>query len=93
MNPEKYNKTISLLCPTCGNKEFDQEKVSDVPTDIVKCQLCGRELTKDGLIKENSENISMHVKEIENQVMKDVSKTLEDQLKKTFQGNKYIKVM
>ncbi len=90
MDAEKYNRSISLQCPTCGSTQFASS--DDESSEIVTCASCGRELTRDELLRENSENISEHVKEIESQVVKDVEKELKDTLTKAFEGNKYIQI-
>ena len=74
MDTEKYNRNLSLLCPTCGCTQFEFKKGVDETIELAKCASCGREITKDELIKENSENISEHMKEIGSQVSKDLAK-------------------
>ncbi|MDI6854331.1 MAG: hypothetical protein QME75_12095 [Deltaproteobacteria bacterium] len=91
MDNEKYNRNISLLCPTCGCNQFEYEGV-DETIEMVKCASCGRELTKDELIQENSENISEHVKEMGGQIVKDLAKEFKESLKAAFRGSKYIRI-
>ena len=74
MDTEKYNRKVGLLCPTCGCTQFEFEEGVDQTIEIAKCASCGRRLTKDELIQENSENISEHIKEIGGQVMNDLAK-------------------
>lgn len=88
MDAEKHNRNVSLLCPTCGCTQFEYEKGVDETIEIVKCASCSRELTKDELIQENSENISEHVREIGSQVLEDFAKELKESLK----GSKYIRI-
>ncbi|WP_445923096.1 ECs_2282 family putative zinc-binding protein, partial [Klebsiella pneumoniae] len=53
LNPEKYNRKITLLCPVCGNSEMEHAEDSE----IVKCIGCGKILTNDELIQENGVSI------------------------------------
>lgn len=89
MDTSKYDRTIGLFCPTCGCSQFEHNENAN---EIVKCASCGRELTRDELIHENNENISEHVKEIGQQVVKDVTKEFRESLKKMFAGSKNIRI-
>lgn len=91
MNTERYDRRVSLLCSTCGNDQFEFDQGVDDSLEIAKCASCGREIDKDNLIRENSENINAHVEEIGQQIVKDVANDLRSRLKKAFQGNKNIK--
>ena len=91
MVTKKYDRNISLQCPTCGCTEFEFEESVETDTNPVKCARCGRELKKDELIRENSENISEHVKEIGDEVVKDFGKKLKENLRKAFRGNKNVR--
>jgi transcription initiation factor IIE alpha subunit len=70
MDDEKYTRNVSLLCPTCGCTQFKYEKGVDETIEIAQCASCGREITKDELIKENMENLLEHTKEIGKQAVK-----------------------
>jgi predicted RNA-binding Zn-ribbon protein involved in translation (DUF1610 family) len=70
MDAAKYNRSVSLLCPTCGCDQFSQEGGEET-TEITKCTSCGREMTKDDLIRENSENVSAHMDEVKKEVLND----------------------
>jgi len=61
-------------------------------TELVTCASCGRELTRDELIRENSENIEEHVKEMGKEVTEELGRELKKQLAAAFKGNKFIKV-
>lgn len=91
MNPEKYNRSVSLLCPTCGCSEFSYEEGSDETIEIMTCASCEREFNKDELIQENSENIEEHLSEMKEEVVKDVADELRKSLKKAFSGSKNIR--
>lgn len=92
MDPEKYNRSVTLLCPTCGSSQFSQSDENEPDTALVTCASCGRELTKAELIRENTENIDEHVKEIGEQVVEDLQHELKKSLAAAFKGSKFIKV-
>lgn len=88
MDAEKYNRSITLLCPTCGSTDLNTKSGADVSEQIATCSGCGLEISKDDLISENSENIAAHVKEIGQEVTRDFAA----EMKKTLSGSKYFKV-
>ncbi|EMZ72521.1 ECs_2282 family putative zinc-binding protein [Escherichia coli] len=88
LNPEKYNRNITLLCPVCGNTEMEHEEESEV----VRCVGCGKEFTNDELIQENGGSIDAHVDEIKEELTKDIQKQFNDMLKKAFKGSKNIRI-
>ncbi len=49
MNPEKYNRSISSLCPTCGCSDFSYEEGGDETIQVMTCASCDREFNKDEL--------------------------------------------
>jgi len=91
MDTKKYNRSLSLLCPTCGATSFEYEHGVDETIELARCASCGRELTKDELIHENSENLQEHAREIAQEAAKDMADELRKSLKKAFRGNKYVK--
>ncbi len=92
MDAEKYNRSVTLLCPTCGCTQFRSSEPINSENELLTCASCGRELTRDELIRENSENINEHVKEIGKEVTEDLGRELKKQLAAAFKGNKFIKV-
>ncbi len=88
LNPEKYNRKITLLCPVCGGSEMEHtEELEDV-----KCVGCGKEFTNDVLIQENGVSIDAHVNEVKEELTKDIQKQFNDILKKAFKGSKNIRI-
>lgn len=85
---EKYNKQITLICPTCGSVEFKIESQEGI---MMECKNCGLNISKDELKLENGEYIQAEINEIKNEVKKDIAKSFRDMLKKSFTG-KYVKV-
>jgi hypothetical protein len=60
--------------------------------DLLTCASCDLKLTRDELLRENSENIAEHLDEIKALVKKDITEHLQDSLKKAFKGNKNIRL-
>lgn len=89
MDAEKYTRNVQLHCPTCGGDMFEYEDGGNV--EVLKCAACEREIAKDDLLRENSENFSEHLEEMAQEVVKDAAEELRATLKKAFRGNKYIK--
>lgn len=87
MDVDKYNRTVSLLCPTCGHDQFPHN-IESSSNQLVTCARCGLQLTREELIERNQENIHFNVKEIEKQFVGD----LKTELIKAFCGSKFIKV-
>jgi len=90
MDAEKYNRSVALLCPTCGSDQFESEKDHE-DVEWLKCVSCERVLTKDELMAANSENIAEHVGEIEKEVTKDLAKEVRGTFQKAFRGTKGIR--
>lgn len=91
-NADKYNRSVSLLCPTCGGNQFSHDDADASTGALVKCETCGLEISKDDLIRANSESVDEHVKEIGQEVVKDIEKELHDSLKKAFGGSKNFRI-
>lgn len=92
MKDEKYQRSIGLQCPTCGCTDYEYEQGVDETIELAKCASCDREITRDELIHENSENIQEHVSEIGKHVTEDLAKELKASLKKAFRGSKNIRI-
>ena len=90
MDHKKYNRSITLICPTCGCDQYEFEG-SDGTVHSAKCTSCYREFTKDELIEQNSENISEHVKEMGQEITKDLAREMRDALRRSFRDSKTIK--
>lgn len=80
MNPDKYGRTVTLICPTCGGFDFEHIEVEQQ----LLCKSCGREVSREELVKENSEIIQAQVSEIKSDILKDI--------KSQFKNNKFIKI-
>ena len=91
MKADKYDRQVTLLCPTCGCTDMEILHGSEETIELVKCPSCGRELTKEELINENSENIKANLNEVKEEIQKDLVKEMQKNLKDAFKGNKHIK--
>lgn len=88
INAEKYSRNVALLCPTCGGDQFEHQDGAETLT----CAKCERKFTKDELIHENSEKISIQTKEVGNEVAKDIAAEMRNRLKNAFRGSNFIKI-
>lgn len=92
MNLDKLNRSIALLCPTCGNAEMESLNGPHDVSDLLKCNSCGLEITKDELMNTNQENINANLDEMKQQAVKEVKSEFEKMLKDAFKGNKNITI-
>jgi DNA-directed RNA polymerase subunit RPC12/RpoP len=88
MDSSKYDRSISLMCPTCGHKEFAYDESGEGP---VRCTGCDREFTREELIAENGEVISGEVEALKPEILNDMRKEIRDTLKNAFKGSKHIR--
>ena len=71
---------ICLKCSVCGNDQFaviDEsiQDISDADGDVeVKCSDCGKVITKDELLEENSYIIEANIEDFKNDIMKAIEK-------------------
>jgi uncharacterized Zn finger protein (UPF0148 family) len=87
MDAEKYRRSIALLCPTCGQKDFEH----DANGETLRCVSCNRGFTRDELVRENGEVIEAEVAEVKAEIAKDVTNELRASLKKAFGRSKHIR--
>jgi hypothetical protein len=94
VDAEKYTRNLAMACPTCGCTEFKHEEAQgvDETIEIVKCARCEREITKDELMHENSANISAHMEEMGQEILKDAAQEFKQMLKDAFKGSNFIKI-
>jgi predicted nucleic acid-binding Zn-ribbon protein len=84
MDKSKYDRNVTLVCPTCGGTQFEYEDDTDGDEAIVRCIGCDRELTTAELIDQNAENLEENAKEIADEVVKDYQRELDRMLKRAF---------
>lgn len=82
-----YNRNITLLCPLCGNDQFETLDVKDgeeseAPDTIrFKCSDCKSIYTKAALIESNNESIEANIDEVKEELIKDFEKKLKKMFK------------
>lgn len=91
MDTEKFDRTLHLRCPTCACDQFAFEHGVDETIELATCASCGRTLTKDELIHENSELIDSQIDEIGAEMLKDAAAEMRKALNKAFKGSKSVK--
>lgn len=91
MDSEKYNRSVTLLCPTCGNSQLETQ-ADDQEKEMIRCPSCDRTMTKEELIRENGESIDANLDEMKEEVLKDVKKEFSDMFKNAFKGSKNIRI-
>lgn len=90
MNDDELSRQVRLRCSTCGSEQFSYSEEDDDGSSIVTCASCGRQLTRDELLRENSENLEAHAVEIANEAVNESVKHLNKSLQDAFKGNKNI---
>ena len=71
MDAEKYNRQIALLCPTCGNRDFQLNCDCDCTEDAIVCPSCNRTMSRAELLNENGETIDLALEEVSSTVLED----------------------
>jgi uncharacterized Zn finger protein (UPF0148 family) len=84
MDADKYRRSVALICPTCGHKDFEH----GADGGPLRCTGCDRVLTREELIRENGRVIEAEVEEVKAEVLKDVHETL----RKAFKGSKHFRL-
>lgn len=92
MDSEKYTRSVTLLCPTCGNSILEQSEDGDNQEGMIRCPSCDRTMSKEELIHENGVVLNSAVDEMKAEVLEDVQKELKDMLKKAFSGSDHIRI-
>lgn len=89
MDENKYARSVSLICSTCGSTDFEYDKERD--EGPIRCASCDRVFSRGELVRENGANIDAHVEEIGNEVAKDLERELNASFRKAFSGSKHIR--
>ncbi|GGD87009.1 hypothetical protein GCM10011515_03120 [Tsuneonella deserti] len=87
MDASKYSRSVTMLCPTCGNTDFEREG----DNSTLRCVGCDRVFEQEELVRANGEVIEAELDEMKTGVLRDAKKELRDTLKKAFKGSKHIK--
>ena len=69
-----YDRTVSLICPTCASDQFESD--ADLPDEEreYSCGDCGERFSHEDILSANSEKISAVVDEIGNELISDITK-------------------
>ena len=79
--------TISLKCSVCGNDQFSavDEAIQDIEEagdEIeVRCSDCGRVITKEQLMEENSHIIDANLEDFKDEIIKVIEKDFKKMFK------------
>jgi ribosomal protein S27E len=79
---KNISRNVRLLCSVCGNDQFSSidesvEDINDAPDDTkIKCSDCGRVITKEELLEENSELINANLDDFEKEALKEIEKEI-----------------
>ncbi len=90
MDAEKYSRTITMQCPTCGNTDFKYDDENE--TGLIECVSCNRVMTREELLSENGAHIEAHLDDVKTEVVKDAHNEISNMLKKAFGGSKHFKI-
>lgn len=90
MNLDKINRTVTLLCPTCGGSDMESIGGHHQQSELLKCNNCGLQLSRDELMNSNQENINANLDEMKQEAVKEAKSEIEKMLRDAFKGNKNI---
>ncbi len=83
-----YSKNVSMLCPVCGNDQFESlnpeyPDLKEAPDEVqLRCADCCAVYTKEDLIRENSEKIAIAADEMKDEIIKDFEKDFKKAIRK-----------
>ena len=65
--------TFAIACPDCGSEQIKQPTDFDFDTNFVgvSCAVCGREITKDDVIKQATDRAAERAKRFIDDMFKD----------------------
>jgi uncharacterized Zn finger protein len=84
MNLDKLNRSVLMLCPTCGNSEMESLNGPSYVSELLRCNSCELVITKDDFVKSNQENIDANLEEMKKLAAKEIKSELEKMFKKAF---------
>jgi len=90
MDAEKYSRSVTLQCPTCGGTDFKHDNEDD--SGPVTCTSCNRITSREELMNENGANIEASLDEMKKEVVKDMRAEFSTVLKKAVGNSKFIKI-
>lgn len=82
-------QSVQLICPTCGESQFESDEFMQPDLDqVLTCHSCSLKITRSELIEENHASISAAKDQMKKQVIDEFRK----ELRKTFSKSKFIKI-
>ena len=78
------SRSIELNCPICANNQFEFD--SELESTTYKCSDCGKEFTKDELLKANEYKINANIDDVKDEAIQEIEKELKKMLKKLSEG-------
>jgi ribosomal protein S27AE len=83
-----YSRSLELLCPTCAGASFEFDHDVGEAVRTYQCGGCGGSFSHEDLIQSNSPRIDAEIGAIGEEVLGDALRNL----RKSFAGNKFIKI-
>ena len=83
MADDKYSRSVSMQCSTCGGTRFEFEGKAGP----YRCVGCDRTFTREELMRENGGRVDDEVEAMKGEIVKD----LRAHLHKAFSGSKHIR--
>ncbi|MGD9576418.1 hypothetical protein [uncultured Desulfovibrio sp.] len=90
MDMNKFNRTVQLVCPSCGCAELHEPLENN--NDIITCASCGRAMSRVELEDGNSESISATIDEMAQEVTDYAKAEVKKMLEKSFSKFGNIKI-
>ena len=87
MASDKFSRTVSMQCSTCGGTQFEFEG----DTGPYRCVCCDRTFAREELIRESGRLIDNEVGEMAKDAGEYAREQLRKSFKKAFAGSKHIK--
>lgn len=87
---KNYDFSVSLMCPVCGSTDIELTE----DKTYAKCNKCNKEFPGgyDELVELNQAHIQDEIDAKGKEILKDLEKDITERFKKSFKGNKYIKI-
>lgn len=92
MDAEKYDRQIVLLCPTCGNRDFQLNQNGECSEDTIVCPSCNRTMTRAELLNENGETIDLALEEVSATALADAEVEIRKMLIDAFKGCSNVRI-
>lgn len=85
---QSYDKSITMLCPTCASAEFIFDNELDLAVRVYACMSCNHEFSHDAILASNANRVSVEVEQIKKEFIDDVRRDF----RKAFKGMKGWKI-